>query len=119
MRLAELGAGSPFGAHALPYGVFRRPGAPARVGVRLGDTVLDLPALARRGLLDAVPGAEALFAQPALNAFMARGRETWRAVRDALRALVAGADGAAHAAETLVAIGEVELLVRLTIAPRT
>jgi fumarylacetoacetase len=103
---------SGFGPEHLPYGVFRLAGeesratiaagreasptgnAPAgrdepRVGVRLGDGVLDLAALAADGLLDEDP---ALFAQPSLNRFMAAGPETWRRVREALRALTAGPD---------------------------
>jgi fumarylacetoacetase len=58
----------------LPYGVFsagdRDPTAP-RVGVRIGDSVLDLvPVL-----------GEQVFAEPSLNAFMAQGRARWRDVR--------------------------------------
>jgi fumarylacetoacetase len=58
----------------LPYGVFstgdRNPKTPA-VGVRLGDSVLDLvPVL-----------GEQVFAEPSLNAFMAQGRARWRDVR--------------------------------------
>jgi fumarylacetoacetase len=41
-----------FGRANLPYGIFRRAGEPARVGVRFGDGVLDLAALAADGLLD-------------------------------------------------------------------
>jgi fumarylacetoacetase len=58
----------------LPYGVFsagaRDPATP-RVGVRIGDSVLDLvPVL-----------SEQVFAEPSLNAFMAQGRARWRDVR--------------------------------------
>jgi fumarylacetoacetase len=58
----------------LPYGVFsvgdQDPTAP-RVGVRIGDSVLDLvPVL-----------GEQVFAKPSLNAFMAQGRARWRDVR--------------------------------------
>ena len=31
-----------FGIHHLPYGVFRHRGRPPRIGVRIGDHVLDL-----------------------------------------------------------------------------
>jgi fumarylacetoacetase len=76
---------SGFGPEHLPYGVFRHAGAARpRVGVRLRDRVLDLALLSDEGLLDEDPG---LFARPSLNAFMAAGPETWRRVRDALRAL--------------------------------
>jgi fumarylacetoacetase len=97
-----------FGPEHLPYGVFRRPGEPPRVGVRFGDAVLDLAALASDGLLDEDPG---LFARPSLNAFMAAGRETWGRVREALRALTGGPD-----AEPLaVALDEAELLLPVAV----
>jgi len=54
----------------LPYGVFEDSGSP-RVGVRIGDEVLDLVAVL----------GEQVFAEPSLNAFMAQGRVRWRDVR--------------------------------------
>ena len=60
-----------FGRANLPYGIFRRAGEPARVGVRFGDGVLDLAALAADGLLDDPGGA---FAQPAFGQFGSSGR---------------------------------------------
>jgi fumarylacetoacetase len=64
-------AGSPFPMTNLPYGVFSRAGEPARVGVAIGDHVLDLaPAL-----------GEELFASASLNPFLARGRRTWSETR--------------------------------------
>jgi fumarylacetoacetase len=93
-----------FGPEHLPYGVFRRAGEEPRVGVRLGDGVLDLAALAADGPLDEDP---LLFFQPSLNAFMAAGRETWRRVREALRALAAGPDAEPASA----ALDEVDLLL--------
>ena len=71
---------SGYGPANLPYGVFRRPGEAARVGVRVEDGVLDLAALATEGLLDDPAGA---FAQPALNAFMAQGPAAWAEKREA------------------------------------
>src|SRR5690606_30587666 len=73
---------SHFSIHNLPYGVFSRPDQDGpRVGVALGDRVVDLAVLQRRGLFDAVPevGEADAFAQPALNAFMALGRPVWQA----------------------------------------
>ena len=65
----------------LPYGVFsagdRDPTAP-RVGVRIGDSVLDLvPVL-----------GEQVFAEPSLNAFLAQGRARWSDVRARITELV-------------------------------
>jgi fumarylacetoacetase len=80
--------GSGFPAEHLPYGVFSVHGGPRRVGVRLGDLVVDLARLAGDGVggLDALTGAA--FAQPSLNPFMALGREVWAPVRARLTELV-------------------------------
>ena len=51
----------------LPYGVFSTPDGPRRVGVRIGDTVLDLAAVAT--------GRPRSSRCPSLNAFMAMGPE--------------------------------------------
>jgi fumarylacetoacetase len=77
-----------FGLDNLPYGVFSPAGGAPRVGVRLGDDVVDLAAL-----LD-----DPVFAAPSLNAFMAQGRDRWTQVREQItERLAAGVpDGAAH-----------------------
>lgn len=62
---------SGFGIDNLPYGVFAPPEGPRRVGVRIGDQVLDLAAV-----LD-----DAVFAATTLNAFMAQGPRRWHEVR--------------------------------------
>jgi fumarylacetoacetase len=75
MTWLELPPGSLFGLANLPYGVFSagdpRTGGTPRVGVRIGDSVLDLSAV-----LD-----DPVFAGPSLNAFMAQGRARWSDVR--------------------------------------
>src|SRR5262249_58973479 len=65
----EVPEGSDFPVQNLPYGVFARPGEAPRVGVAIGDQVLDLAGLAHAGLLAAL----GWFAAPSLNAFMAAG----------------------------------------------
>ena len=83
---------SGFGLDNLPFGVFSTDGTAPRVGVRLGDSVVDLAALEASGVLT-VPGAEAgVFDQGALNDFMALGADAWDAVRSRLQDLL-GADG--------------------------
>lgn len=64
----------------LPYGVFSTAAAPSpRVGVAIGEFVLDLAALAEAGLLDGLPPG--VFAQASINAFMALGPAVWRLTR--------------------------------------
>ncbi len=82
----------------LPYAVFteRDKNPSPRGGVAIGDQVLDLRALQGHKLLQG-PAAAALelAAMPGLNAFMASGPDSWRALRHALFALLSDtADGA-------------------------
>jgi len=60
-----------YGIDNLPYGVFSTPGTEPRVGVRFGDSVVDLAAAL----------GDETFAAPTLNAFMAQGPDRWAEVR--------------------------------------
>ncbi|MEU6274480.1 fumarylacetoacetase [Streptomyces populi] len=84
----DVPEGDPFGPHNLPYGVFSLTdpaGAPERrVGVRLGDHVLDAGAAAH-ALGSPYAG---LLAQPTLDPLLAAGRTAWSDVRRALTAWV-------------------------------
>ena len=89
MSAVEIHPQSPFGLANLPYGVFAAPGRPARAGVRVGDSVLDLAAALHDEVFDA----------PALNPFLAQGPARWAAVRQRVAELVTTADvpaGAVH-----------------------
>ncbi|GAB2959639.1 fumarylacetoacetase [Amycolatopsis acidiphila] len=77
MRI-DVPEGSLFGPANLPYGVFSTPGTAPRVGVRVGDSVLDLAAAL----------GDDVFAAPTLNPFMAQGHERWAEVRRRLTDLV-------------------------------
>ncbi|MBR7678623.1 fumarylacetoacetase, partial [Streptomyces daliensis] len=70
---------SPFPLHNLPYGVFAPAGGPPRIGVAIGDHVLDLAHAL---------GDDDTFARPHLNPFLAQGRERWREVRARVTALL-------------------------------
>ncbi|MFQ3453830.1 fumarylacetoacetase [Bradyrhizobium sp. UFLA01-814] len=64
----------------LPYGVFSsKDGLAPRVGVAIGDYVLDLWELEQDSRLDV--GPLGVFSQPSLNAFMALGPKVWSATR--------------------------------------
>jgi fumarylacetoacetase len=79
---------SHFPIQNLPYGVFTTPANNApRVGVAIGDLVLDLAVLEQAGVLDLVPG-ERLFNRPTLNAFIERGPNLWRRAREAISELL-------------------------------
>lgn len=85
----DLPADSAFGLSNLPYGVFSTAEDPSRrVGVRVGEHVLDLAYLETHGLI-AAPGAgrAPVFHGP-LNSFMGLGKEAWDAVRGRLQDLL-------------------------------
>lgn len=75
-------AGSLFDVDNLPYGVFSRPGEEPRVGVRIGDFVLDLAPVAAAEMLD----VHHVFEETSLNPLMAEGR----LVRESVRRWVTG-----------------------------
>jgi hypothetical protein len=58
-----------------------------RIGVAIGDQVLDLDASARLGLLQRhglAEAAECFLQQPTLNAFMSKGADVWSRARKAI-----------------------------------
>ncbi|MBS2964145.1 fumarylacetoacetase [Actinocrinis puniceicyclus] len=72
---------SPFGVHNLPYGVFTTAERPERrrIGVRIGEYVLDVAAVAR-----ALGAPSTLLEAPTLNPLMAGGRPVWLSARAAI-----------------------------------
>ncbi|HZG95680.1 MAG TPA: fumarylacetoacetase [Mycobacteriales bacterium] len=86
-------AGSDFTIDNLPYGVWSRPDGERRIGVAIGDRVLDLAAVSAAGLLDdAIPDAARVFGAKSINELMSRGRPAWSAVRRLIRELLTGDD---------------------------
>lgn len=87
----DVPADHPFPIQHLPYGVFRpEPNAEPRIGVAIGDFVLDLAALADAGLFDheALHPKKHPFYADALNPFMALGRPVWKATRQTIHHLL-------------------------------
>lgn len=80
MTTVNIPDGSLFGINNLPYGVFSPEGRAPRVGVRVGNSVIDL----------AVALKDPVFAESTVNAFMAQGHRRWLAVRERITELVTG-----------------------------
>jgi len=118
---------SHFPVQNLPFGVFRPRGGAPRVGVAIGEYVLDLTVVERAGLLDAPSLAgrsESVFDRSALNAFMTSGRAVWREVRERLSLLLRHdeprlRDDAALRREALVPMRDVEMLLPVEIGDYT
>lgn len=89
---------SHFPLQNLPYGIFNTPSNPRkRVGVAIGDSILDLAALAEAGLLTGqLLGGDkgSCFAQGTLNAFMALGPSAWAEARATATRLLSTSEAA-------------------------
>jgi len=79
-------AEAPFPIQNLPLGVFRRHGetGQGRIGVAIGDAVLDLGAAVAAGLIDVPEMLKQACGAPTLNGLMGLGPVAWRRLRLAL-----------------------------------
>src|ERR1700736_1298710 len=78
---------SHFPLENLPFGVFKPDEGAARIGVALGEHVVDLSVLEEAGQFRDLESRE-LFSQNSLNGFLALGRPAWRRVREILQKLL-------------------------------
>ncbi|HEY5312853.1 MAG TPA: hypothetical protein VIK18_10050, partial [Pirellulales bacterium] len=121
-----VSAESHFPIQNLPLSVFERHDQPdARVGVAIGDSVLDLAVLEQQGLLDSpAPGSKSVFDRGSLNALMALGRPAWQQTRVKIQELLAAdnprlRDAAALRREALLPMAEVALRLPVEIGDYT
>jgi fumarylacetoacetase len=115
---------SHFPLENLPFGVFQPRGqSKARVGVALGDLVVDLSVLEGKGLFKESLSAST-FAQDALNDFLALGRPAWVGVRRTLQSLLSAEnptlrDDSALRAQVLHKRSDVEMRLPVRIGDYT
>lgn len=117
---------SHFPIQNLPYGVFKpKAGGLPRIGVAIGEMILDLRVLAEAGLFNgpALAG-QSVFEQATLNAFMALGHAAWREARQTLTHLLEAntptlRDNAPLRDAALLPQASVEMLLPATIGDYT
>ncbi len=114
--------GTDFPIQNLPFGVFRPTGGTRpRVGVAIGDQIVDVNRCRELGLLSgtAAEAAEAC-GQSSLNALMSLGQGHWTALRAALSGLLsAGDDRRDKTAEALVPMADAEMVMPAEIGDYT
>ncbi|MBO9523174.1 MAG: fumarylacetoacetase [Nocardioidaceae bacterium] len=104
--------GSPYDVDNLPYGVFAVDEEEPRVGVRIGDQVLDVAPVAAAEMLD----VHDVFNQPSLNALMALGPSAWASVRTWLTRLLTEAPERDVVEPHLRPVDEVRMLLPFEVA---
>src|SRR3954467_9563288 len=86
----DVPSDSHFPIQNLPFGVFKPAQGAARVGVAIGDLVLDLSVLEEEGKFRAAGfPKDGIFAADSLNAFLSLGRPAWQKVREIIQHLLA------------------------------
>jgi fumarylacetoacetase len=101
----------PFGVTELPYGIFRPPSGPPRVGAAIADRVIDVAAIVELNGGDPAP-----FQQPSLNPFMAQGPRMWADIRSLLQRVLTDQAARREVEAHLFAIADVRLQLPVEVA---
>ncbi|XP_019389253.1 PREDICTED: fumarylacetoacetase [Crocodylus porosus] len=89
MSFIQVEENSDFPLQNLPYGVFSTRDKPRhRIGVAIGDQILDLSAVKHLFTGPVLSKHQNVFDQPTLNNFMGLGREAWKEARASLQKLL-------------------------------
>ncbi|KAG9445297.1 hypothetical protein H6P81_016637 [Aristolochia fimbriata] len=122
----EVAVDSHFPLENLPYGVFKpKGGGGPRIGVAIGDYVLDLAAVAAAGLFDGTSlGNTQCFSQSSLNSFLGLGRPAWKEARDMIQRLLSAEeptlrDNANLRDKSIFPMTDVEMLLPFVIGDYT
>ncbi|MES2733470.1 MAG: fumarylacetoacetase [Bacteroidota bacterium] len=120
---------SDFPIQNLPFGIFRHQTSAVqstpRVGVAIGNYVLDLQGLSELGYFDELKlNDKTVFSRPVLNDFIALGQPTWRAVRARLSELLRSdnptlRDQYDHKGKVLIYQTEAEMFMPLRVGDYT
>jgi fumarylacetoacetase len=108
----EGAAGSLFDVDNLPWGVFSLPGEDPRVGVRIGDLVLDVAPVAAAEMLD----VHHVLQESSLNPLMAEGRQVRASLRTWLTGLLTDETERDLVEPHLLPLGDVTLHLPVEVA---
>lgn len=112
----NIPAESDFTIQNLPYGIFKHGIKKPRVGIAIGEHVLDLSFLYKRGYLDNLFLNENVFKSKSLNRFIGLGKAYWNLTRNRISELLLEENTELRANKedlklALIPIAEVEMLV--------
>ncbi len=108
----EGASGGPHDVDHLPFAVFSHDGDEPRVGVRIGDLVVDLAPVAAAEMLEHA----AVFQAPSLLPMLRLGPSRWRSLRDWLVALLTDPEGRGTVEPHLVPMDQVVTVLPFEVA---
>lgn len=116
--------GSDFPIQNLPFGIFKTENSSPRVGVRIGNHVLDLKELYELGYLGLLPFSLSDFDNEFLNSMMKKGKQATRDLRNRISNLLNDAtselkNNSNHVAQVLVPIEKIKSCMPIQIGDYT
>jgi fumarylacetoacetase len=120
----EVPQNSDFPIQNLPFGIFKIGDSSARVGVRIGNHVLDLKETYELGYLDHLPFGLSDFENEYLNPMMKKGKQAIRELRNRISNLLNESkselkNNSNHVAQALVAIDKIQMQLPVQIGDYT
>ncbi len=79
---------SDFSIYNLPFGIFSTASKSPRIGVAIGDQIIDLSGLAKTGALDDIKFDRKVLSEHTLNDFIALGKPTTKRIRKRIQKLL-------------------------------
>jgi len=120
----EVPQGSDFPIQNLPFGIFKTTNLTPRVGVRIGDHVLDLKTLYILGYLENLPFELSDFDNEFLNSLMKKGKKATRDLRNRISKLLDAnqtdlQNHNHHVDQLLIPVNQIEMLMPVQIGDYT
>ncbi len=112
----DIASNSDFSLHNLPFGIFSYESEPPRVGVAIGEWIIDMAAASRFGVLHPSEVKESVYQQSVLNEFMSLGRSATREVRDILQTQLTQTDSVLHQFAEMLLIRQSNAIMHLPVA---
>lgn len=106
---------SDFSIHNLPYGIFSEAGKAKRVGVAIGEQIIDLHKLQEAHLLEGLQLPAGIFQEDTLNPFISLGKATWQNLRKRLIELLTDASAGMEAIADQVLVKQQEVAMHLPV----
>jgi fumarylacetoacetase len=115
----EVAPDSHFPIQNLPFGIFKTADSDSRVGVRIGDYVLDLTVVAELGYFDEIDIDNSVFYENYLNAFIEQGKDLTGQVRARISQLLAKGSPLENQPDALFHLSAVEMQLPVRIGDYT